>query len=287
MHPRQIVEAAALTAAHGRVFIRSTDRISISGMERYWSSSKCRLDHWMRRLKDSANDIQTVTAEEKQIVWLMLRPVIEEILTSEILTRVWAAVTAQYDRLRGVNEAEPMTRSILIGHMEARNRALSMMVSRQGMDVEDAVMINRLRRRCEKWNDMLLGYLQADFDVAEFAVEYERVAEYGSDYRAERHRTDQPILWPVVLASLRTAFCHGLSNDTPNADLNERITSSVLSCFQAEMFDSTGIIKSHWMDRMNDASVDTVGLVDMLLEEPSDLPAPGGSRISQTHRRRF
>ena len=287
MHPRQIVEAAALTAAHGKVFIRSTDRISLSGMERYWSTSKCRLDNWIRRLKDSADDIQTVTPEEKQIVWVMLRPVIEEILTSEILTRVWTAVTSQYDRLRGINEAEPMTRSIMIGHMEARNRAMALMVSRQGMDVEDAVMIDRLRRRCEKWNDMLLGYLQADFDVAEFAVEYERVSEYGADYRAEMRRTQQPIIWPVVLASLRTAFHHGLSNDTPNADLNERITSSVLSCFQAEMFDSTGIIKSHWMDRMNDASTDTVGLVEMLLDEPSDLPSPGGKRLPPLNRKRF
>ncbi len=286
MHARQLVETAAITAAHGHVFIRSTDRISMSGMERYWSTSKSRLDHWMRRIKDSTVDIQTVSHEEKQVVWFMLRPVIEEILVSEILTRVWAAVTSQYDRLRGVNEAEPMTRSVLIGHLEARNRALGLIVSRQGMDVEDAVMINRLRRRCEKWTDMLLGYLQCDFDVAEFSFEHDRTCEYGRDFRVENRRSENSQLWPLVVASLRTAFLGGVTSQAPNARLNGEISSSVLSCFQAEMFDSTGIIKSRWLDRMCDASTDTVGLVELLIDEPMDIPA-GGDRYRISTDRRF
>lgn len=287
MQARQVVEVAALTAAHGPVFIRSTDRISMSGMERYWATSKSRLDNWSQRLKDSTFDMQNVCQEEKQIVWLMLQPVVEEILTTEPLTRVWAAVTSQYDRLRGLSEAEPMTRSILLGHMEARNRALALMVSRQGMDVEDAVMINRHRRRCERWNDMLLGFLQADYEVAEFGFEYHRVTEFGADFRSEQRRAQTSTLWPMVMASLRTAFPPENQRRAPNADLNERICSSILSCFQAELFDSTGLVKSRWMDRMNDASSDTVGLVDMLLVEPDDLPAGGAPRLTPTPRRRF
>ena len=52
-----------------------------------------------------------------------LRGVLEEILVSEVLTRVWTAVLCAHDACRGAEEAGPAARSVLLGHIEARHRA--------------------------------------------------------------------------------------------------------------------------------------------------------------------
>ena len=58
------------------------------------------------------------------VQWPLVRGVLEEILTGEVLTRVWTAVLCLYDRQHGGNEFESLARSIMIGHLEARHRVL-------------------------------------------------------------------------------------------------------------------------------------------------------------------
>lgn len=267
MHPRQLVEVAAMTAAHGPVFIRSTGHVSLSGMEAYWTSAKCRLDRWLRTIRTNGEELRTAREIDRPFLWLELRPVIEEILTGEILTRIWTAVTTQYDQLRGVQEFGPLTRSVYVGHMEARSRALNFLVECDGSGVEEAVEMNRLRRRCERWTDMLLGRLLIDFDVAEFAFDERRARDFSADLCLNEDSLEHPAMWQLVVASIRVGFQHGLSEITANPDLNLRIGNSILASYQAELFDSTGLIKSRWLERLCNAASDTQGLVDLLISE--------------------
>ena len=43
MHARELVELAAIVSAHGPVLVRGTRRLSSSGVQQYWTESKCRL----------------------------------------------------------------------------------------------------------------------------------------------------------------------------------------------------------------------------------------------------
>ena len=52
---------------------------------------------------------------------------------------------------------------------------------------------------------------------------------------------------------------------SPNGALNARIAAAVLSCFGAELFDSTGVFRSLWMLRLTNATADAEGMLEELL----------------------
>jgi hypothetical protein len=263
MHVRELVELGALVAAQGSVSIRPSDDLLERHVEDYWLASRCRLDRWGIAIKNFSTLTQTTTPEE---VWDDVRPTIEEILVSELLTRTWSAVACASDQLRGTGQLEPIVRSVMGGHLEARNRALSLLVFGRGLDVEQAVSLNRLRKRTERWTDMLLGHLLPAFDVAEFAFDASRSSDFASDLEHENKHTPPAQTWNLILASLRAAFQHGLSDCSPNADLNERIAAGVLACFRSELFDSSPLAKSLWLARMTQTADDAQDLIDNLVE---------------------
>ena len=91
-------------------------------------ASKSRLDRWGRTLKQ----ITTRAAEQGPLSpgaqETQVRGVVEEVFTSEMLTRVWAAVSCAHDRKLAADLAEPIARGVLIGHLEARHRVLTLLL---------------------------------------------------------------------------------------------------------------------------------------------------------------
>ncbi len=185
MHARELIELAALVSAHGPTLVRSDHRIPADSIERYWTTSKVRLDRWARSLKDFTRQAGA-DAQQRQRKWPEARGVLEEILTGEILTRVWAAVLCGYDRSRGTDQSEPVGRSVMIGHSEARHRVLTLLSHVTGMDACAAVKLNRLRRHCERWTDLLVARLADVQDISEFAVDPKRASDFAEDAPAAR-----------------------------------------------------------------------------------------------------
>jgi hypothetical protein len=262
MHARELVEFAALLASNGRAIIGHAPRLSDSGMEQYWSASRCRHERWVRSLKTFSYDLQYAKSKDMASQWAEIRNVLEEILTTEVLTRIWGAVCCGYEQLRGLDEASPIVRNVLAGHLEARNRALNLMVYGHGLRVEEAVILNRMRRRNERWNDMLLGYFPESTDAAEFAFSRARVKEFAADARASIHAETA---WSLLLASLRIAYQRQSCATSPNEDLNRRVAAGVLACLPSELFESTGTLNSLWVLRMQHAANDTQGMIEQLL----------------------
>jgi hypothetical protein len=286
MHARELVELAAIVAAEGPVLVREAKHVAASSVEQYWVASKCRLDRWARALRQ----ITQATSDrgpEQQRRWPADCALLEEILTGEVLVRVWTAVMCAYDRRRGTDVAEPVVRSVLIGHLEARHRVLTLLAQGPGIDTEPAVRLNLLRRRVERWTDVLIGYLTGLDDVREFAIDPERASDFADDLRYQAQMPGGRHAWPLVLASLRAAFRQGPPSSSPNGDLNAQIASAILSCFPPELFDSTGLFRSLWLSRLTSATCDAQGMIEDLLA----LDAPNGRRgllpDPSNNRRRF
>ena len=68
-----------------------------------------------------------------------------------------------------------------------------------------------------------------------------------------------------------------LSPESPNAELNARIAASILACFPAELFDSTGLLRSLWLMRLTNVAEDTQGMIDELFK--SERPAQTEGRL--------
>ena len=265
MHARELVELASILSAQGPTLIRSAPRLSSHGVQQYWTASKCRLDRWARNLKSFAADATQVDATAVRVQWPYVRGVLEEILTGEVLTRVWTAVLCLYDRQHGGNEFESLARSIMIGHLEARHRVLMLLVRGPGVDAEGAVKLNHLRRRAERWTDLLVGHLARYGDVAELAIDVDRAVEFSRDLEFQTDQASGRQAWPLLQASLKAAFQRGLAPVSPNEDLNAQIASAILSCFPADLFDSPGLFRSLWLHRMSNVTSDVQGMIDSLV----------------------
>ena len=280
MHARELVELSALVAAHGPLLIGQEASLPQRGIEQYWVASKSRLDRWNWTLKQLAVKAAGCYGAADR---LLVRGVCEEILTGEVLTRVWSAVLSACDRRWGTDMAEPIAHSVLLGHLEARHRVLTLLVSGPGIDAEEAVKLNWLRRRSERWTDLLVGRLVQQFAVSEFAVDPDRARQFAEDLRRQSRHEGDRLAWSLIEASLRAAFRQGLVAASPNADLNAAIASSILSCFPADLFDGTGLFPSAWLLRLTRITSDTQGLIaDLLSLDAAALP---DATVGQSKRR--
>lgn len=294
MHGRELVELAALASAHGLVLIRGDDAsLPIEGVGQYWSASKCRLDRWSRALKAPAPPVQENLPPETSPLERLtqspasapapshngsLKSVLEEILLSEVLTRVWTALMSAFDERHGQTENAPVAESVLAGHAEARHGALTLLVQGPGVSSRDALSLNQLRRRAERWTDLLIGHICLEHDVSRFAANPETAREFAADLRHHQAWSADNQAWPIMLASLRAAFRQKISSGpSPNGDLNRRIAAGVLACLPPELFDATGLVQSLWMTRISRAADDAQGLISAMFAPE---PCPGVSRDS-------
>ena len=264
MHACDLVQLAALVATHGRAFAENGTQVSITALDEYWTASKCRLDRWSRTLKSFTTAVHHSRAEA-MAQWPSVEPIIEEILLTEILTRVWSGVLFVHDRKRGISDCDPVARSVMMGHLEARHRALALLLHGPGVGTVAAVELNRLRMRIERWIDVLVGgFLNGD-DITEFAIDPERARDFAADLR-ERHQ--QPLAqhaWELTLASLKAGFRPQRDRISGNGDVNSRIASAVVACFPSELFDATGVLRSLWVVRLTNATGDAQGMIDELV----------------------
>ena len=234
MQARQLLEVGALVALHGPIFAHAQRAYVPPGaMERYWAVSKCRLDRWQRALAPATQ----TPAPAASRAWPRTRAVAEEILVSEILTRTWTAAAAAYDRCRGVDDVYPVAYATFLGHQEARRSALRLIVNGPGVDVAEAVELNRLRRRLERWCDVLLAYLRPYADVGELAFESDRVDDFAADLPIAGMSQGMSLAWQLMFASMRSSFASFDSTRIPNGDLNRIIAGSILGCLSEELFD--------------------------------------------------
>jgi len=278
MHARELVDLASVLSAHGSMLIRHPGPLAHAGLEEYWIASKCRLDRWSHRLGRTSGCGTTIATETIATKTAL----VEEVLSGEVLVRVWAAVACAHDRLQGCDNAEPVARSVLIGHLEARHRVLTLLLSAK-VDAEEAIRLDRLRRRAERWTDVLVGHLcQAD-EVAEFAFDPDRAADFAQDLRQQGQQPGGRHVWSLLQSSLRAAFHRDLSAVSPNADLNARIAGGILACFPTEVFDSTGLPRSLWSLRLAQTAADAQCMLSQLLA-PDPPPVLSSSR---SIRRRF
>lgn len=275
MHARELTELAAVLATHGPVLAHHAGRLSRDGLDQYWTASKSRLQRWSQSLKSL---LAAAIAEDRdwcQTHWPTLRAVLEEILVGELLTRVWTAVVCAHDRHHGHEEGEPVVRSVMIGHLEARHRVLTMLVNGRGIDAPEVMRLEHLRRRTERWSDMLVGYLGDLYDITDLAIDPERARDFTHDLRTQIQAGGADHAWSLVQAGVRAAFQQGLSDSSPNADLNARIAGSILACFPDDVFNSLGLFRTLWSMRLSQTTSDAQGMIDLLLDHPGT-PQPMG-----------
>ena len=264
MRAYELIELSALLAVHGRTFVQGQRRLSESSIAQYWSVTRSRFDRWAQALKSDCERLRS-GQEKTSVIWRHARPVLEEILTGEMLTRIWTAAACQHDRQRGSSYVSPVVRSVFLGHLEARNRALNYMFHAQEHDSDAVLDVNRLRNRSERWTDMLLAYLTPLGDVADVAFDCKRMCDFAEDILDHFHQSHAGQWWQLLRGALRDSFGDCLAETAPNGDLNAQIVTSILAGFRPEVFDAGGDLGLLWMERLEYTTADAEALIEELL----------------------
>jgi hypothetical protein len=270
MHCRELINIAAQLAQAGPRLI-AEGSLTEAALREYWSASKARSAAWTASLRIYLQlhvaTTPKIAAEGPLILaWQEARPVLEEILVSEVLARVWTCLVCLHDRQhRG--GLTPLARRSFVDHLEARNRALNVLVYGRGIPAAEAVEMNALRRRCERWSDLLLGHLFDPSDsetlarkhlLEEFAFDPQRTLDFAQDLAEEGTGPAMQVLH----ASLRAAFAHSLSDDSPSAEQNELIAEAALACLSAQSGDCA---RPNWLSRMDQLITETESRIAELL----------------------
>jgi hypothetical protein len=244
MHAHELADLAALAAIHGQqlttVDAATMDRV----LAPYWKASRCRLDRWCRSLALATRHSDSGPWTKNEI------GTIEEILVSDILTRIVAALATAHDEHHSASESAPVARNIFKSHLDVKRRAMALVVAPH-RDQQRAEEFLALRRQCERWTDLLLAYIAPHAPVDEFAADPGRVGDFAFDAREHiRSGTSTSMAVTMVIAGLRSSLNPRTTKRSPNSDLNLEIASALVGGFSPDHFDSHGHLRSTWLDRL-------------------------------------
>lgn len=263
MHASRLAELGSWVAVNSGNLIYGSKEQPMLVATAYWTASKKRLNRWVTALKMFEQDFDDPTPNHQP--WAALEIVIQEILASELLTRVWSATVLMHDAYHDADELHGLAHSIHLSHIEVKNRALRIMLKGQAQDEEAFDRLNALRRRIERWTDVFLGQLPFGEKSVQFGFDRNRVADF--------HREQRESLGPefetrqkVLTASFSTDLMAGQRPYSANPDLNHEVAAGVLACFPSDRFDSLGLPKSVKMIWLEKAHSDTQMLVNHLAE---------------------
>ncbi len=241
------VEFTALVAAQASLVIEGTAPIPDGPLWIYWQHSQAVLRRWRRLIEIAAQ--QADASVSCQVL-----DIAEQVLITEMLTRVWGTVLTACDLQRDQRHSAQIARSVLNTHQQCRVSVMRLLVHANSMPSERMAELDRLRRRVERWTDLVVGPYVARFGepLDAFAFDPRRAKDFGEEQFASRFQSIAQPSWSFLLAGLRSAFPQ-TKQFTPssNNDLMLPILRSILASFPDDAFGGEGSMKSLRWSRAN------------------------------------
>lgn len=237
----QIAEFAALIASQNSQIIESPQPIRSSHLQGVWTTSR----NWLVEVVERLDELSAAEDRESTPGRHEMQPGLEEMLeiafTSEMLLRVWGAVLTAQDNsaVGGDGSAATIARHLLVLQLHARQRALSVLVHEQ-LSLADVARIDRLRRKVERWADLLLGPLVLQHDTGEFAFDARRAREFGRDYFDDQTSSQHEWTWRLLITGLHSSFAKSLLTRASAQSGLQLLCDAILKCIPADAFYSDG-----------------------------------------------
>jgi hypothetical protein len=262
MLPNQLAELGSWVATHAEILIFGEQEQPQLIATNYWTSSKIRLDRWTTALQMFEKDFED---QRQHNPWPAMEILIQEILSSDLLTRIWSATVLSHDWFHQTDELSGLAHSIHIRHLEAKNRAIRVMIRGRAHDEAAFDRMNNLRRRIERWTDVFLGQLPVLHQAVAFGIDRNRVKDFHEERCGLPNQEDQT-KQKILSASFGADLLRNQAKYAANPELNREIGASVLACFPPDRFDSLGLPKSVQMVWLEKSHVDTQLLLDQLVD---------------------
>lgn len=231
--PHALAELALLGSIAGRGNL--TSPLSGPGLQAVWSANRTLHRRWMAEL--TRIDSQRPTGlRPLEVVGL-------ELFLTELLTRVWATNWTIQDRALHQTDVERVMRNSLNGLARVRKEVLMLMVRHwQGPSAELVSRLDRFRRRCERWTDLLIAGPASQQGVWDFAVETERAKDFGEESWSRVAGEANPVSL-LVSAGLRVMFGTPFPKGCCQHDCFAELIAATLATLPATAFHEDGTLK--------------------------------------------
>ena len=251
MHCVLTADLASLLSEHGPAIIRGRSVFAPQAVAGYWAVSRNRFELWHQTLARYRHAEESGEFHPLRDWWRDHVVVLEEVLVTEILTRVIAALAATIESNTGIEETSPVTHAVHTSHMEARNRVQKIMLFGRGNSIEDAVRLNRLRQTVERWTDAMIGRMaiQSTRNL-QYAYDPVRAAHYSEDMRRLGHGAARHTAMWLMNASMHDTLCRQTSERAALSEANRAISQNALLMLRPNLFDSLGTLKSIWLHQL-------------------------------------
>ena len=266
MNHRMVAEFAALVAVQAPLIVEGTSPLAEGPLCVYWQHSKT---HWPRRRRELDQLCSELVPNDSSDRVQRIVAIASDLLIGELLTRVAGAVLTACDRRRRLRRAEPIARSVLTVHQQCRASVLRLLLHSTCVPADQLAELDRLRRRVERWTDMLLGPLVAHYgnELADFAFDPRRAQDFGMDQCQSRFGSTARPAWSFLLVGLRSAFPNPPGPTSAN-DPTLPILRSILALFPEDAFHPEGPMQSLQQSRVARASEHPEGPLDTLDHSP-------------------
>jgi len=266
MQARQLAELASWVAIQSGSVIYGSGQQPMMVATPYWTASKIRIQRWISALKMFEMDLTAYQANGTgHLNWSAMEIVYQEIILSDVLTRVWSATVTAHDRHHQTDELEGLANAIFISHLETKNRAFRLLLTSRGINEDFYDRFNTLRRRMERWCDLFLGQIPMGEQAAIYSFESSRVRDFYAE-RCQSMGAELATRQRTLAASFSADLNRNLIDYSANPDLNQQIASGILACFPSDRFDSNGLPKSARMLWAEKSHSDTQLLLDHLID---------------------
>jgi len=247
--------------------VRGQDEVAPEAVSQYWTSSRSRLDLWhqaMTRYRSARHNEDSVGMRSW---WQDHMVVLEEVLVTDMLTRVIAALAVGLDESTdGKAEVSPVTHCIYLSHVDASNRVHKLMINSRGGSVQDAVHLNGLRKGVERWTDALIGRMSYhSSDKIQYAFDRSRAQQFANETRSYPCGPARDTTAWLMNAAMHDMLRRRTSSQSALPEANRAVASSVMMMLRPDRFDSVGVLKSLWLNRLTSESNRTDRVIDELI----------------------
>lgn len=233
---RSLAELALVVSRVSRSMLDESAIPSPASIRMFWQSNRSLQQRWLLELDDwSASGTLDVAMIER------LAP---RVFTCEMVVRTWGTILVALDLRRGNNDLIRLSRNGVNGLLQIRNGVLSRLLMIPESDSGRLLEIDRLRRRCDRWTDLLLGPIAAECGFFEFAFDEERARDFGEECQILEPGSSTHTVEHLVSAGLRLAFLQYLPSDEIDEPQFASLAQSILANIPHRALHRDGSLRS-------------------------------------------
>jgi hypothetical protein len=262
MKTREFLTQALFLTSQFDGIVTARCRPPESALQGFWIASRSRFDQWGAALRRCTDQLDQ-TDYAVDWLWQRCSPLLEEILISEIVTRIWSYLLEVLDDRWGFHEYGPVGQSAYRAHIDARRRVLNLLLRGRQRSMPAVWRLNCQRLNAERWTDLLISQVEPRAWLGAYAFDEQRVRRFhGTAY----HRADAIA---ILGAASQAAFAHCADVPPDHIELHQRMHAAMLACLGHELFQGTGQPISPWQARLMALTDDTQALLHEWLNDSS------------------